>query len=110
MTQSERHVVVAAKVLVDQRLKIDVGQNIAAVGQERLAAEMTFRVLNAAARFEQVRLVNKCDGKVSILARGKESLEQFRMAMRGDDESRHSYAYQMIRRKENHRPFRGSDE
>src|ERR1043166_2256142 len=96
MTQTECHVVSATEMFVNQRLKIDVRQNIAAVGQERFAAEMTFRVFDTAARFKQVRLVNQRDGKASVLARGKESLEQFRMPVRIDDESVHSHGYQMI--------------
>src|SRR5439155_5780325 len=77
VTQSERHVVSATEMFVDQRLEIDVGQNIAAVGQKRFAAEMIFRVFDAAARFEQVRLVNERGGKASVVALAKETLEQF---------------------------------
>ena len=77
-------------MLVDQRLEIDVRQDIAAVGEERLAAELTFRVLDTAASFEQVRLVNERGGEAGIVARGKETLEQFRMPVRVDDELVHS--------------------
>ena len=77
VTQSERHVVATTEMFVNQRLEIDVGQDIAAIGKKRFGAEMAFRVLDAAARFEEVRFVNKSDGKAGILARGKEILEQF---------------------------------
>jgi len=71
---------------------------------------MTFGVFDAAARFEQVRLVNERSGKASILARGKEILEQFRMPVRVDDESVHSHAYQMIERESNERFLKDRDE
>src|SRR6266480_5693499 len=71
---------------------------------------MTFYVFDAAARFEQVRLVNERGGKASILARGKETLEQFRMPVRVDDESVYSHAYQMIERESNERLLKNRDE
>ena len=97
-------------MFVDQRLKFDVRQNIAAVGQKRFAAEMIFRVFDAAARFEQVRLVNERGRKAGILVRGKETLEQVRMPVRVDDESVHSNAYQMIERESNERLLEDRDE
>src|SRR5262245_19477577 len=71
---------------------------------------MTFRVFDAAARFEQVRFVYKRGGKASILARDKETLEQFRMPVRVDDESVHSHAYQMIERQSNERLLKDRNE
>jgi hypothetical protein len=71
---------------------------------------MTFRVFDAAARFEQVRLVNERGGKASVVALGKEILEQFRMPVRVDDESVHSHAYQMIERESNERLLKDRDE
>src|SRR5882757_1400944 len=97
-------------MFVDQRLEFDVGQNIAAVGQKRFAAEMTFRVFDAAARFEQIRLVNERGRKAGVLAHGKETLEQFRMPVRVNDESVHSRAYQMIERESNERLLKDRDE
>ena len=47
---------------------------------------MTFCIFDAAARFEQIRFVNERSGKAGILARGKETLEQFRKPVRVDDE------------------------
>src|SRR5438876_1562827 len=71
---------------------------------------MTFGVFDAAARFEQVRLVNERGRKVGILERGKETLEQFRMPVRVDDESVHAHAYQMIERESNERLLEDRDE
>ena len=71
---------------------------------------MTFCVFDAAARLEQIRLVNERGGKAEILARGKEALEQFRMPVRVDDESVHSHAYQMIERKSDQRFLKDRDE
>src|SRR6266568_7636912 len=71
---------------------------------------MIFRVFDAAARFEQVRLVDERGGKASVVALGKETLEQFRMPVRVDDESVHSHAYQMIERESNERLLKDRDE
>src|SRR5438552_9116026 len=71
---------------------------------------MTFCVFDAAARFEQVRLVNERGGKASILGRGKEAFEQFRTPVRVDHEFVHSYAYQMIERESNERLLKNRDE
>src|SRR6266853_179774 len=71
---------------------------------------MIFRVFDAAARFEQVRLVDERGGKASVFALGKEILEQFRMPVRVDDESVHSHAYQMIQRESNERLLKDRDE
>ena len=70
---------------------------------------MIFRVFDAAARFEQVRLVNERGGKASVVARGKKTLEQLRMPVRVDDESVHSHAYQMIKRESNERLLKDRD-
>jgi hypothetical protein len=71
---------------------------------------MTFRVFDATARFEQVRLVNERGGKAGILARPKEILEQFWMPVRVDDESVYSHTYQMIERESNERLLKDRDE
>jgi len=71
---------------------------------------MTFRVFDAAARFEQLRFVNERSGKASIIARGEEILEQFRMPVRVNDELVHSHAYQMIERESNERLLKDRDE
>ena len=71
---------------------------------------MTFRVLDAPACFEEVRLVNERGGKASVVALGKEILEQFRKPVRVDDESVHSHAYQMIERESNERLLKDRDE
>ena len=72
---------------------------------------MTFCVLDAAACFEQVRLVNerKSESRHTRLL-AKKALEQFRMPVRVDDESVHSYGYQMIERKSNERFLKDRDE
>src|SRR4030095_3057673 len=97
-------------MFLDQRMQIDIRQNIAAVGQERFAAEMTFHVFDAATGFEQIRFVNERGWKARILARREEIFEQFRMPVRVDDESVHSHAYQMIERESNQRFLKNRDE
>ena len=91
-------------------MQIDIRQNIAAIRQKRFGAEIAFRVLDATARFEEVRFVNESDGKPGILARGKEILEQLRMPVRVDKESVHSDAYQMVERESNERLLKNRDE
>ena len=71
---------------------------------------MTFRVFDAPARFEQVRLMNQRDGKAGIIARRKEILEKFRMPVRVDDESVYSYADQMIECESNKRLLKDRNE
>ncbi len=71
---------------------------------------MIFCVFDAAARFEQIRLVNERDRKAGILTRPKEALEQSRVPVSIDDESIHSYAYQMIERESNERLLKDRDE
>ena len=71
---------------------------------------MIFRVLDAPACFEQIRLVNERGRKASVVALGKEILEQLRMPVRVDDESVHSHAYQMIERESNERLLKDRDE
>jgi hypothetical protein len=110
VTQSKRHVVATTEMFINQRLELEVGQDIAAIRQKRFGAEMTFRVLDTAARFEEVRFVNESDGKPRILARGKEIFEQSRMPVRVDKESVHSDAYQMVERESNERLLKDRDE
>src|SRR5260370_34557759 len=96
--------------IVDQRLEIDVGQNIAAVNDEWFFPKNAFDIFDPAARFEQVRFVNERGGKTSILACGKEILEQFWKPVRVDYESVYSHAYQMIERELNERLLKDRDE
>src|SRR5215468_5117235 len=110
MTQSERHVVAATEMFVNQRLQLDVGQDIAAICQKRFAAEMAFRVLDAAARFEEVRFVNESDGEPRILARGKEILESRRGEVRVDNEAILSDPDQMVERESNEWLLKNRDE
>src|SRR5262249_50225282 len=93
----------------NQWLERDVGQNITAVNNEKFLAKKTFDIFDAAARFKQVRLVNKRDGKASIFPRGEEILEQFWLPVRVDYESVHSHADQMIERESNERLLKDWD-
>jgi len=49
LTQCKSYVVAAAKMFVNQRLQIDISQNVAAVGQKWIRAELAFCILDAAA-------------------------------------------------------------
>ena len=74
IAQCERHVVPATKMFVDQGLKVDVGQDVAAVSQEWPAAEIAFHILDSAARLKQIRLVNQRNRTTFILIIVKERL------------------------------------
>ena len=58
LAQGQRDIVTGAVVLVDQRLQIDVGQNVAAVGNKQLFREKALDVFDPATRSENFRLVN----------------------------------------------------
>ena len=84
-------------MLVDQRLQIDVSEDVAAVGDEGFHPEIGFDVLDAAARLEQNGLVHQLDGItfVVVLLREK-ALEKVRQLVRVDDERLHADVDQMI--------------
>src|SRR4029077_18180116 len=56
------------------------------------------------------RFVNEPGGKASVLARGKETLEQLRKPVRINDKGFHSHAYHMIERESNERLLKDRDE
>jgi hypothetical protein len=73
--QGKRDVIPTTKMFVDQRSQIDVCQDVAAVGDERLAAEITFYILNTAAGFKQIRLMNQRDRMTGVAVFAKKVLE-----------------------------------
>src|SRR6476620_5711217 len=94
----------------NQRLECDVCKNISAVNDECVLPKNAFHIFDPAACFEQILLVNERSVKASVVALGKEILEQFRMPMRVYDESVYSHAYQMIERESNERLLKDRDE
>jgi hypothetical protein len=73
--QRERDVIPATKMFVDQRSQIDVRQDVPAIRDEWLAAEITFYILDAAAGFEQIRLMNQRDRMTGVAVFAKKVLE-----------------------------------
>ena len=73
--QRKRNVIPAMKMFVDQRLQVDVRQDVAAVGNERLAVKTAFYILDSAAGFEQLRLVNQRDRMAGIAVFAKKALK-----------------------------------
>src|SRR5215831_4162047 len=65
--QCERDVVPTTEMFVDQGLKVDVRQDVAAVSEEGAATKTTFRILDSTARLKQIRLVNQDHGMTFIL-------------------------------------------
>ena len=78
LAQGEGDVVAATEMCLEQRLEREVGQDVAAVGNERLCPEPRLRILDPAAGFEQDRLVHQPDGKLAITAVGEKGFEMLR--------------------------------
>src|SRR5438876_9061928 len=97
IAQRQGDIVSAAEMLVDQRLQIDISEDVGAVGDEGFHPEIGFDVLDAAARLEQNGLVHQLDGItfVVVLLREK-ALERVRQLVRVDDERLHAHVDQMI--------------
>src|SRR5206468_11967170 len=108
--QCQCHIVSSTEMLVDQRLQRDIRQNVAAIGDERLAAQMGFHIFDAATGFEQLRLVHERDGVTVVASRAKKVLEQFWKPVRIDDESAHPDVDQMIERKRYQRLLKNGNE
>src|SRR5882724_7923509 len=78
-------------MFVNQRLQIDIGQNVAAVGQEMLAAEIAFCIFDAAAGLQQLRFVNKRHRTAGIVAPTKKS-QRFLVFDRNDKKNGQRYS------------------
>jgi len=55
----QRHLAARLEVKIDESTNIDIGENIAAINQERLLPEKTGDVKNFRPPFEQIRLMNE---------------------------------------------------
>ena len=62
-------------MFVDQRLHIDVREDVAAVCDKRLGAEMLFRILDAAASLKQIPLVDERNRMADITIGSKKVLK-----------------------------------
>ena len=98
IAQSQRHIVAPREMFVDQRLQVDVGQNITAVDNERLATQRSFRVLDPATRLEEIGLVEQFHRRAGVCPVCEFALELLLQAMRVDDERLDPNAPQMIER------------
>src|SRR4029077_2500670 len=61
VTQGKGNIVSAVEMLIDQRLQPHVGQNVPAISDERLAAQIGLEVLDSAAGIKKHRLVDQCE-------------------------------------------------
>src|SRR6266446_8911802 len=66
-TQRQSDVVAGAEMLLEQRMQVDVGKNVAAVNHERLRAERRFGVFDPTAGFEEDRFIFKFDWVIAIM-------------------------------------------
>ena len=96
LAQGERPVVTGAEMLIDKRLEIDVGQDVAAVGNKQVADQQVLRVLDAAAGPEDFRLVDELDRTAAITSVRKKFQERFGPMMRVDDKRFHPGRDQVI--------------
>src|SRR5690349_1201800 len=97
-------------MFVNQRLQIDIGQNVAAVGQEMLAAEIAFCILDATASLQQFRFVNKRHRTAGIVALTKKVSEQFGIPVGVNNELVYSCANQLIECKSDKRLLKNRNE
>jgi len=73
MAQGQRHLAARLEVKIDESTNIDIGENIAAINQERLLPEKTGDVKNSAPRLEQIRLMNEYNFLAPVGFIGKNS-------------------------------------
>jgi hypothetical protein len=96
LAQGERDVVAAGEMCLEQRLEREVGQDVTAIGNERLCPEPRLCILDPATGFEQVRLVYQPDRKLAIPTVGEKGFEMSGEMMRVDDERPHAGGREMI--------------
>src|SRR5205807_2581246 len=108
--QGQGNVVSAAEMLVDQGLKIDIGENVAAVGDKRFCIELRFYILNAAAGLEEIWLMDQLDRITAVNAPGKSVFKKLGQLVRVDDERVHAEIDQMIEREGDERLLKNRDE
>src|SRR6266478_42196 len=83
-------------MLVDQRLQIDIREDVAAIIDERFRPEIGFDILDAPAGVEQNGLVHQLDGMAFVVVLWEKALKEVWQLMRVDDERLHAYVDQMI--------------
>jgi hypothetical protein len=93
-----------------QRLEREVGQDVTAVGNERLCPEPRLRILDPAAGFEQDRFVYQPDGKLEISTIGEKGFEMSGKMMGVDDERLHTRGREVIESEGDKRFLENRDE
>ena len=108
--QSEGDIVSATEMCLDQRLEREVGQDVAAVGNERICPEPRLRILDPASGFQQHRLVHQPDGPLPIKAIREERFKCGGQMMGVDDERLHAQGREMIEGESDERLLENRDE
>jgi|ERR1700730_9948799 len=99
MAQGQRHLAARLEVKIDESINIDIGENIAAINQERLLPEKTGDVKDSAPGLEQIRLMNEYDFFAPVGFIGKKFSKLFRQMMRIDNEPLYTGSNQMVQSK-----------
>src|SRR5438270_11571313 len=97
-------------MFVNQRRQRDVSQNIAAVGNERIAAQLEFDIFDSAAGFEQNRFVDKLECFPRIMIFRKRLREHFREPVGVDENLFNADVDQMIESKSDQRLLKNRNE
>src|SRR5437588_85094 len=97
-------------MVVDQRLQPDVGQNIAAISNERFAAKLLLDVLDSAARVEQHRLIHEGQLAPRVTIFRKRSGKHFREPMGVDENFFDPEVDQVVERERDQRLLKDWDE
>src|SRR5688572_25656611 len=93
-----------------ERLERKIGQEIAAVGEERGVPQQPLHILDPATCPQDLRLINELDRMSAIAPGGEQFLEQGGEMMRVDDERLHARGDEMIERESNERLLKDRDE
>ena len=109
-SQGQSNVVSPAEMLVDQGLKVDIGENVAAVSDKRFCIELRFYILNAAAGLEEIWLMDQLDRMTAVTAPRKSPFKKLGQLVRVDDERLHAEIDQMIEREGDERLLKNRDE
>ena len=103
LAQDQRHIVSRPGMFVEQRLEIDISQNVAAISNEQLLVEERLDVFDSTAGPENFRLVDELHGMAAVLAVREKFLKRRRPMMRVNDKRFHARRDEMIERERNQR-------
>src|SRR6266404_1438812 len=96
LAQSQGHVISALEVFVNQRPQTNVGQQIAAISNERLSTELGFDIFDAAASFQQNGFMDEIDRDLAVAIFRKRLRKLFRQPVSVDENLFNADVDQMV--------------